>query len=110
MHYDSALSIGRRIQSGETSSLAVTNHLLDRIVELDSDLKSFVTVCADQARAAAITADQEIEAGKLRSPLHGVPIAVKDLLDTAGITTTYGMKIHENQVPTKNACGVDRLV
>ena len=57
MHYDSALSIGRRIQSGETSSLAVTNHLLDRIVELDSDLKSFVTVCADQARAAAINAD-----------------------------------------------------
>ena len=110
MHYDSALSIGRRIQSGETSSLAVTDHLLDRIGEFDSKLKSFVTVCADQAREAAINADQEIEAGKLRSPLHGVPIAVKDLLDTAGITTTYGMKIHENQVPLKNASVVDRLL
>jgi len=66
MHYDSALSIGRRIQSGETSSLAVTDHLLDRIGELDSELKSFVTVCADQAREAAINADQEIEGDQCR--------------------------------------------
>ena len=110
MHYDSALSIGQRIQSGETSSLAVTDHLLSRIDKFDSELKSFVTVCADHSREAAIKADQEIEAGKLRSPLHGVPIAVKDLLDTAGIRTTYGMKIHEKQVPSKNAAVVDRLI
>jgi amidase len=110
MHYDSALSIGQRIQSGETSSLAVTDYLLSRIDKFDSELKSFVTVCADHAREAAIKADQEIEAGKLRSPLHGVPIAVKDLLDTSGITTTYGMKIHENKVPSKNAAVVDRLL
>ena len=108
-HFESALGIADKIHSGETTSVAVTTEMLARIGQLDGRLKSYVTVMTESALDAARRADEELSRGKKRSPLHGVPIAVKDLLDTEGTQTTYGMKIHFGRVPDKDAGVVHRL-
>jgi len=109
MHFDTAVNTAAKIRSGETTSVAVTEGLLERIRQLQPTLKPFVTICADEAITAAERADQQLaESGPL-SPLHGVPIAIKDLLDTAGIQTTYGMSIHQGNIPTQDATVVAKL-
>jgi len=108
-HFATALETAGKIHRGETTSQAVTEAMLARIADLDKTLKSFVTVTSDLALSAARQADEEISAGKILSPLHGVPIAVKDLLDTAGIQTTYGMKIYYGNVPEQDAGVVHKL-
>lgn len=109
LHYQSALEIADKIQHGELSSVEVTEHMLKRIADLDPKLKSYVTVTADEAMAQAKTADAEVKQGNIRSRLHGVPIAVKDLLDSAGIKTTYGMSIYKDQVPSTDATVLAKL-
>ena len=109
MHFDTALQIAEKIHRGELTSTAVTEHMLNRISDVEPNLKAFITVCADIAMRTAEAADAELKQGAPRSPLHGVPIAVKDLLDTAGIETTYGMKINRGRIPAKNAAVVARL-
>lgn len=108
-HYKSALEIAGRIHQGELTSVEVTEELLRRIEKVDSRLKSFVTVTGEQALFAAEKADKELSNGNVRSPLHGVPVAVKDLLDTAGIKTTYGMKIYDDHIPEKDSTVVRKL-
>jgi amidase len=107
-HFD-LVEIGRRIQTGEFSSLAVTRAVLDRIARLDRRLKSYATVTADLALSQAEEADAEIARGKIRGPLHGVPIAVKDLCETKGIPTAAGMAIRKDYRPEKDATVVARL-
>jgi amidase len=109
LHFKTALEVGQEIQTGKTTSVEVTSKLLARIKALDPTLKAFVTVCAEAALSDARQADAEISEGKIRSPLHGVPIALKDLLDTQGVTTTYGMKIHSGNVPNKDSTVAARL-
>lgn len=109
IHYLELLEIGRRIQSRETSSKEVTHAMLQRIGKVDPILHSYATLMADQARADADKADDEIAAGRARGPLHGVPIAVKDLLWTAGVPTAHGMTIHKHYKPTEDATVVRRL-
>lgn len=109
LHYLELLEIGRQIQSRERSSVEVTQGMLARIAAVDPKLLSYVTVMADSALADATRADAEIAAGRARGPLHGVPLAVKDLLWTAGVLTTHGMPLHRDFRPTEDATVVRRL-
>ena len=107
--YLDLVEIGRRIQARELSSLTATRAILDRIARLDPSLKSYATVTADLALSQAEAADAEIARGKIRGPLHGVPVAVKDLCETKGIPTAAGMAIRKDQLPEKDATVVTRL-
>src|SRR4051812_5740770 len=84
--------IAPRIRAGEISPVELTDCFLQRIERLNPVLNAFTTVLAETARAEAKAAEQEIRSGKYRSPLHGIPISIKDNLATAGIRTTGGSK------------------
>lgn len=109
LHYLELLEIGRQIQSRERSSVQVTQAMLDRIARIDGRLHSYATPMAEQALAAAHAADAEIAAGQARGPLHGVPIAVKDLLWTHDAPSAHGMTIHKNYRAPEDATVVRRL-
>jgi aspartyl-tRNA(Asn)/glutamyl-tRNA(Gln) amidotransferase subunit A len=83
-------ALAPRIESGAVSPVALTEMMLARIGRLDPVLRAYATVTADLAREAAREAEQEIRAGAYRGPLHGVPVAVKDLIDVAGVATRCG--------------------
>ena len=108
-HYLELLDIGRRIQSQEISSVEATQAQLDRIGKLDGQLKSYATMMADQALADARLADTEIGKGNIRGPLHGVPIAVKDLCWTKGVSTAAGMTIYKDFKPDRDGTVVRKL-
>jgi Asp-tRNA(Asn)/Glu-tRNA(Gln) amidotransferase A subunit family amidase len=99
----------RWIQQKKLSSERLTEIYLDRIAKFDSKVRCVITVTTDLARAQAKKADAEIAAGNYRGPLHGIPFGVKDLLDTAGIPTTYGAEPFRNRIPVANAAVVNRL-
>ena len=101
LHYLELLDVSRRIQSRELSSVEVTRAQLDRIQALDGKLRSYCLVLADQAMADAERADREIAAGQVRGPLHGVPIGLKDLCWTQGVTTAAGMSLYKDFVPAE---------
>jgi len=83
-------SLARWIESRKLSPTRLTWIYLDRIARLDPKLRSVITLARAEALGRAAMADAEIASGKYRGPLHGIPFGVKDLLDTAGIATTYG--------------------
>jgi len=91
------------------SSVELTTAALARIQRLDSTLRAFITVTAEQALMRARQADDELTAGRHRGPLHGVPIALKDIFLTRGVRTTAGSRIYENFVPDHDAAVVERL-
>jgi amidase len=109
LHYLELLEIGQRIQSKELSPVEATRAQLDRIQQLDGQLMSYATVMADQAMADAKQAEAEIGAGKVRGPLHGVPIGVKDLCWTKGVTTAAGMTLYKDFKPTEDGTVVRKL-
>jgi amidase len=109
LHYLSLDEVARHLRARELSSVDLTQSMLDRIVRLDRKLRSYATLAADRALADARRLDVETQAGMSRGPLHGVPIAVKDLCDTAGIPTAAGTAIHRNNVPARDATVVTRL-
>jgi len=109
LHYLDLLQIGRLIQSREVSSEEVTQALLDRIAALDPTLHSYAHLMADQALQDARRADAEIAAGRARGALHGVPVAVKDLVWVAGAPARHGMTIHKDFIPAEDATVVRRL-
>lgn len=109
VHYISLASVCRRMKSGELSSAHVTQSLLTRIAVVDGELGSFVRVFADQAMESARALDAKRDAGEPLGMLHGVPVAVKDLLMTKGIPTGCGTKVLENWVPDEDAEVVTRL-
>lgn len=109
LHYLELVDIGRRIQKKEISSVEATQAQLDRIAKLDGTLKSYATVMADQALADALQADAEIAKGRIHGPLHGVPIAVKDLCWTKGVPTAAGMTIYKDFKPNGDATVVKKL-
>ena len=108
-HYLELLDIARRIQAREISSVDATKAQLSRIQKLDSKLKSYATLMTDSALADASRADAEIAKGQIRGPMHGAPIAVKDLCWTQGVPTAAGMTIHANFKPDQDATVVKRL-
>jgi aspartyl-tRNA(Asn)/glutamyl-tRNA(Gln) amidotransferase subunit A len=91
------------------SPVEVTEAHLARIDHLNPTLNAFVTVMATEARAAARRAEEELKAGRWRGPLHGVPIGVKDIFDTAGVRTTQGSSFYRDNVPKEDAESVRRL-
>jgi Asp-tRNA(Asn)/Glu-tRNA(Gln) amidotransferase A subunit family amidase len=101
--------LSRWIERRQITSEQLTHLYLRRIEEYDPKLRCIITLTADLALAQAKKADAEIAAGKYRGPLHGIPFGVKDLLDTAGIPTTYGAEPFRNRVPTEDAAVVKRL-
>jgi amidase len=107
--FQTITEIAALIQSRQLSPVEVTQALLARIEQLDGRLKSYATVMADHALAAAKAAEQAIVAGTYRGPLHGVPIAVKDLCYTTGVRTMGGTRVLADHVPTFDATVVARL-
>ena len=97
------------IKAKKITSTQLTKIYLERMKRLDPILLCAVTIMEDQALADAAKADAEIAAGKYRGPLHGIPWGGKDLLDTAGIPTTYGAEPFRNRVPTADSAVVARL-
>ena len=91
------------------TSERLTNIYLERIERFNPKLRCVITLTRDLALTQAKQADVEIAAGKYRGPLHGIPWGGKDLLDTAGIATTYGAEPFRNRVPTRNSAVVQRL-
>ena len=97
------------VKSRQLSSVRLTEIYLERLKRLDPKLKCVITLCEDHARERAKRADREIAGGKYRGPLHGIPWGAKDLLDTAGIRTTWGAEPFINRVPDTDADVVRRL-
>lgn len=92
-----------RLHNKSVSSVELTRACLARIDKLQPVLNAFITITADQALATAQTLDDELHRGKSRGPLHGVPIALKDNIDTAGIRTTGASQLFKDRVPTDDA-------
>ena len=101
--------LSRWIETRAISSERLTRIYLDRIERFDPKLRAIITVTREHALKQARQADREIAAGKYRGPLHGIPYGVKDLLDTAGIATTYGAEPFRNRVPVTDSAVVARL-
>ncbi|MDQ2763475.1 MAG: amidase [Pseudomonadota bacterium] len=109
LHYLELTELARRIHAKEISPVEATQAQLDRIEKLDGALGSYALVTPDVAMEQARGAEAEIQRGLIRSPLHGVPIAVKDLCWTAGIDTAAGMTIHRDNKPVEHATVVRKL-
>jgi len=101
--------LSRWIETRKLTSERLTNIYLKRLEQFDPQLHCVITLTRELALKQARQADEEIAAGKYRGPLHGIPWGGKDLLDTAGIPTTYGAEPFRNRVPTKDAVVVKRL-
>ena len=97
----------RALRDRELSPLELTDAYLDRIERLNPRINAYITVTAERAREDARRATEELAAGRARGPLHGIPIAHKDLYETAGIRTTGGSKIHADHIPDAD-CTVAR--
>lgn len=94
---------GRRMALGEFSSTTLTEAFLARIAAIDGKLSSYITVTTDRARAAAAQADLERSRGYSRGPLHGIPVALKDIYETEGVLTTGHSHLRADYVPTVDA-------
>ena len=108
LHFASVTVLAEAIASRRVSSLEVVEACLRRIAEVNPRINAVVRL-ADDATDAARTADTELDAGRLRGPLHGVPFTIKDSLDTAGLITTAGTTGWSDRVPERDATVVARL-
>jgi aspartyl-tRNA(Asn)/glutamyl-tRNA(Gln) amidotransferase subunit A len=107
--YASIGDLGRKLRDRSLTAVRLVEIYLERIARIGSKLNAFITVTAERARIEAKRADDELAAGKDRGPLHGIPYAVKDLIDTANIATTWGCKSMLGRVPARDAKIVTRL-
>jgi len=107
--YAPVTKLSRWIEQRKLTSTRLTEIYLERLQHFDPKLRCVITLTADHAMAQAKEADSEIASGKYRGPLHGIPWGGKDLLDTAGIATTYGAEPYRNRVPKDDAVVVQRL-
>ncbi len=101
--------LSQRLRRREISAFEITRDCLARIERLNPALNAFITVTGDSALEDARRADAEIAHGEWRGPLHGVPVALKDLIDTAGVRTTAASALYKDRVPTQDADAVRRL-
>lgn len=99
----------KAILSRSLSPIDLTEHMLERISRIDPHLKAFVELLSEQARASAKQADAEIRNGQYRGPLHGIPIAVKELYDIAGVKTRSGSRVRENYAARADGAVIRKL-
>jgi aspartyl-tRNA(Asn)/glutamyl-tRNA(Gln) amidotransferase subunit A len=107
--WQSALELGRLVRAGKLSPVEIADAVLSRIEALNPILNAFCVVAADQARAAAREAEIAVAKGEPLGPLHGVPVSIKDVLSTRGLTTTGGSRLFADRVPDEDAIAVARL-
>ena len=107
--FHSLAELASLMRARTVSPVEVAEAHLARIERLNPTLNAFVTIMAAEARAAAHRAEAELKAGRWRGPLHGVPIGVKDIFDTASVRTTHGSSFYRDNVPTEDAEAVRRL-
>src|SRR5215510_16031995 len=101
--------VAQRLQARDLSPVELTRHLLDRITRLDPRFHSYVTVLGEQALAQARAAEADIVRGGYRGPLHGIPVAVKDLCCTKHIPTTCGAQMFSTWAPEYDSTVVEKL-
>ena len=109
LHFQTISEVGKSLRAGEVSARDLTELMLARIAEHDGRLNAYITVTDALAREQADQAAAELADGRDRGPLHGIPIALKDLFATAGVRTTGGSKLFEDWVPDHDATVVTRL-
>jgi amidase len=109
LHFLELTALAELIRTREISPVEATRRQLDRIATLDGKLASYAVVTAESAMAEARVAEADIVAGRYRGPLHGVPLAVKDLFWTRGVPTAAGTTIHKSFKPAEDATVVRRL-
>lgn len=109
LHYAALTDVSARIATGALSSVTVTETMLARIATIDPQLNSFIAVTADAARAEAEAREEELRAGRNRGPLHGVPIAIKDLFHTTDFPSTFGTLAYRTFTGARDATVVHRL-
>jgi len=109
LHYLTISQASELIRDGKLSPVALTRAFLDRIEELDGTLTSYITVLSNSAMAEAQQAEAEIQSGGYKGPLHGIPIALKDIYDTQGVRTTGSSRIIADRVPDRDATTTARL-
>ncbi|MEC8858031.1 MAG: amidase [Chloroflexota bacterium] len=104
-----AVEVAQNVREKKISSLEATENFFQRIDRLDSQLNSYITLCQDQALADARAADDAVQRGSNLGPLHGVPISIKDLELTRGVTTTMGSALFSDRVPDMDSIVVERV-
>jgi len=109
IHWWTAFELAAELRAGRLSSREATDHCLARIERLDPELHAFVNVLPEAARADAARADAERAGGEDRGPLHGIPIAVKDLCAVRGVATAAGTRVLRDRIAREDACVVARL-
>lgn len=100
--YMGAGDLSKLVQSKEISPVEIIEAHLTRIDATEPVLNSFITLLADQARKSARQAEKDIQAGRYKGPLHGIPVALKDLYNTGGVRTTSGSRIFDTFIPTED--------
>lgn len=105
----SAIELQRRLRKKDVSARELLDAHLRQIERVNPKLNAIVTLVADQAKKTALVADESAARGKFLGPLHGLPVAHKDLNDTKGIRTTYGSPIFKDYVPARDVLVVERI-
>jgi aspartyl-tRNA(Asn)/glutamyl-tRNA(Gln) amidotransferase subunit A len=101
--------VAELVRTRKISPVELTQECLSRIERLNAQLNAFITVTAEAALSSARQAESEIQHGHWKGPLHGIPIALKDIVDTAGVRTTAGSGVFQERVPNQDAEVVRRL-
>ena len=109
LHYKTISQLASLIEAKDLSPVELTESMLARIDAVDGQYLSYATLMADQAMESARAAETAISAGNYLGPLHGVPVAVKDLCFTKGVRTMGGAKVLRDHVPDFDATVVERL-
>jgi len=109
MKHRTISEVSELIRRRELSPVTLVRECLEIIDRLNPSLNAFLTVTGESALAEAQRAEKEIQSGGWRGPLHGIPIGLKDLIDTAGVRTTAASAVHLNRVPTEDADVVKKL-
>jgi aspartyl-tRNA(Asn)/glutamyl-tRNA(Gln) amidotransferase subunit A len=109
MTFRSISEAAEQIRQRKISPVELTRECLETIDRLNPTLNAFITVTADSALAEAKKTEQEMQSGNWRGPLHGIPIGLKDLIDTAGVRTTAASGVFRDRVPSEDADVVKKL-
>ena len=107
--FASIAELAPRLAAREISPVELTDATLARIERLEPQLNAYITVTAESARHAARAAEAAILAGHYQGPLHGIPVAIKDLYATRGVATTFGSPLYADWVPDFDAAAVEQL-